>query len=51
LNTPVEHARDIRSELMVKLALLDRGGADPQLLPPSPPLGERAKAKPQALLA
>lgn len=28
LSTPVEHARDVRSELMVKLALLDRSGAD-----------------------
>jgi len=28
LDTPVEHPRDIRSELMVKLALLDRAGAD-----------------------
>ena len=26
LGTPVEHARDVRSELMVKLALLDRSG-------------------------
>ena len=29
LSTPVEHARDVRSELMVKLALLDRADADP----------------------
>ena len=28
LSTPVEHARDVRSELLVKLALLDRSGAD-----------------------
>src|SRR6266513_2360759 len=28
LSTPVEHPRDVRSELMVKLALLDRGGID-----------------------
>ena len=27
---PVGHARDIRSELLVKLALLDRAGADPK---------------------
>jgi DNA-binding PadR family transcriptional regulator len=27
---PVQHTRDIRSELLVKLALLDRSGADPQ---------------------
>jgi DNA-binding PadR family transcriptional regulator len=32
LSTPVEHARDVRSELMVKLALLDRTGADSQAL-------------------
>jgi len=29
LNTPVEHVRDIRSQLLLKLALLDRAGADP----------------------
>jgi PadR family transcriptional regulator AphA len=28
LSTPAGHARDIRSELMVKLALLDRSGID-----------------------
>jgi DNA-binding PadR family transcriptional regulator len=27
---PVQHTRDIRSELLVKLALLDRSGADPR---------------------
>jgi PadR family transcriptional regulator AphA len=32
LSTPAEHARDIRSELMIKLALLDRAGADTQTL-------------------
>ena len=32
LNTPVEHARDVRSELMVKLALLDRTGSDCRVL-------------------
>jgi DNA-binding PadR family transcriptional regulator len=32
LSAPVEHARDVRSELMVKLALLDRTGADSQAL-------------------
>ena len=32
LNTPVEHARDVRSELMVKLALLDRTGSDSRAL-------------------
>ena len=30
--TPVRHIRDVRSELMVKLALLDRAGADPSAL-------------------
>ena len=29
LDTPVEHVRDIRSHLLLKLALLDRVGADP----------------------
>jgi DNA-binding PadR family transcriptional regulator len=28
LSTPVEHPRDVRSELMIKLALLDRAGSD-----------------------
>jgi DNA-binding PadR family transcriptional regulator len=28
LRTPVEHPRDVRSELLVKLALLDRAGTD-----------------------
>ena len=28
LGTPVDHVRDVRSELMVKLALHDRAGAD-----------------------
>jgi PadR family transcriptional regulator AphA len=32
LSTPVEHARDVRSELMVKLALLDRAGSDSRAL-------------------
>jgi DNA-binding PadR family transcriptional regulator len=32
LATPVAHIRDVRSELMVKLALLDRAGADPKPL-------------------
>jgi DNA-binding PadR family transcriptional regulator len=32
LSTPAEHARDVRSELMAKLALLDRTGADPREL-------------------
>jgi hypothetical protein len=26
LRTPVAHGRDVRSELMIKLALLDRAG-------------------------
>ena len=29
LDTPVEHVRDVRSHLLVKLALLDRAGQDP----------------------
>jgi DNA-binding PadR family transcriptional regulator len=29
LHTPVEHVRDIRSQLLLKLALLDRAGDDP----------------------
>jgi DNA-binding PadR family transcriptional regulator len=29
LDTPVEHVRDVRSHLLLKLALLDRAGADP----------------------
>jgi DNA-binding PadR family transcriptional regulator len=32
LARPASHNRDVRSELLVKLALLHRGGADPQLL-------------------
>ena len=32
LRQPVGHARDIRSELLLKLALLDRVGADPEEL-------------------
>ena len=32
LATPVEHTRDVRSELLMKLALLDRAGTDPQPL-------------------
>jgi DNA-binding PadR family transcriptional regulator len=32
LATPVAHLRDVRSELMVKLALLDRAGGDPREL-------------------
>jgi DNA-binding PadR family transcriptional regulator len=32
LSTPVEHARDVRCELMVKLALLDRAGSDARVL-------------------
>jgi PadR family transcriptional regulator AphA len=30
LRTPVAHGRDVRSELMIKLALLDRAGDNPQ---------------------
>jgi DNA-binding PadR family transcriptional regulator len=29
LNTPVEHVRDMRSQLLIKLALLYRAGGDP----------------------
>lgn len=32
LSRPVGHIRDVRSELMVKLALLDRAGRDPRSL-------------------
>jgi DNA-binding PadR family transcriptional regulator len=32
LTRPVSHTRDVRSELLVKLALLDRAGDDPQPL-------------------
>jgi DNA-binding PadR family transcriptional regulator len=32
LRTPVMHGRDVRSELMIKLALLDRAGDDPMQL-------------------
>ncbi|MGI5326004.1 PadR family transcriptional regulator [Actinomadura nitritigenes] len=32
LDEPVAHVRDVRSELMVKLALLDRAGIDPAAL-------------------
>jgi PadR family transcriptional regulator AphA len=32
LARPVSHTRDVRSELLVKLALLDRTGTDPQPL-------------------
>ena len=32
LRKPVAHGRDVRSELLMKLALLDRAGADPRQL-------------------
>jgi DNA-binding PadR family transcriptional regulator len=32
LHTPVQHVRDIRSQLLLKLALLDRAGDDPASL-------------------
>ena len=32
LRTPVMHGRDVRSQLMIKLALLDRAGDDPRQL-------------------
>jgi DNA-binding PadR family transcriptional regulator len=53
LRQPVGHPRDIRSELMVKLALLDRAGADPadllraqrgQLVPIADALGSEMRA-------
>jgi DNA-binding PadR family transcriptional regulator len=53
LRTPVQHTRDVRSELMVKLALLDRSGTDPrelleaqlaQLLPVAAALDDRLRA-------
>jgi len=53
LSTPVEHARDVRCELMVKLALLDRTGSDARvlvraqivwLLPVAAALDERLRA-------
>src|SRR5689334_25407995 len=53
LRTPVQHPRDIRSELMVKLALLDRSGTDSQdllraqlarLLPVAAALEDRLRA-------
>ena len=53
LSRPVEHTRDVRSELLVKLALLDRTGADPhglltaqlaQLRPIAAALDERLQA-------
>jgi PadR family transcriptional regulator AphA len=53
LSTPVEHARDVRSELMVKLALHNRTGADSlplvraqltRLLPVAAALEDRLRA-------
>ena len=53
LGTPVRHPRDVRSELMVKLALLDRGGIDSRdllqaqlatLLPVAAALDDRLRA-------
>ena len=53
LRTPVQHPRDIRSELMVKLAMLDRSGIDArdlleaqlaQLLPLAAALDDRRHA-------
>jgi len=53
LSTPVEHPRDVRSELMVKLALLDRSGTDSRdllraqlaaLLPVAAALDDRLRA-------
>ena len=53
LGTPVRHPRDVRSELMVKLALLDRAGIDSRdllqaqlatLLPVAAALDDRMRA-------
>jgi DNA-binding PadR family transcriptional regulator len=53
LGTPVAHPRDVRSELMVKLALLDRSGTDSRdllqaqlarLLPVAAALDDRLRA-------
>ena len=53
LSTPVEHPRDVRSEFMVKLALLDRSGSDSRdlleaqlarLLPVAAALDDRLRA-------
>jgi len=53
LGVPVDHARDVRSELMMKLALLDRAGTDSRvlvraqlarLLPVAAALDERLRA-------
>ena len=53
LGTPVAHPRDVRSELMVKLALLDQSGTDSrdllqaqlaQLLPVAAALDDRLRA-------
>jgi DNA-binding PadR family transcriptional regulator len=53
LGTPVQHPRDVRSELMVKLALLDRSGTDSRdllraqlarLLPVAAALEDRLRA-------
>lgn len=52
LSRPAAHPRDVRSELLVKLAVLDRAGADPrdllaaqqrQLIPIAAALSERAR--------
>ena len=42
LHTPVQHVRDIRSHLLLKLALLDRAGGDPTDLLREPAHGPRA---------
>ncbi len=53
LGRPVSHARDVRSELLVKLALLDRAGTDPrglleaqqaELIPVAAALGDRLRS-------
>ncbi|HMC41331.1 MAG TPA: PadR family transcriptional regulator [Acidimicrobiales bacterium] len=47
LAEPVDHVRDVRSLLLLKLALLDRAGADPAHLLESQ--GERVRAQLDAL--
>src|ERR1700722_14321741 len=48
LQTPVEHVRDIRSHLLLKLALLDRAGDDPDALLDALPAPRRAALEPIA---
>ena len=50
---PVQHTRDIRSELLVKLALLDRSGTDPHdlLVAQRAVLAPVAEAMPHRIVA